>query len=71
VPSTTPGGTNQHYRDNRVDYMLRHTQEYGDSHTFAIVFGSGGAYQTTINSDGGQFARLLGLYLAAGGAALQ
>jgi hypothetical protein len=51
--------------------MLRHTQEYGDGHTFAIVFGSGGTYQTTINSDGGQFARLLGQYLSGGGAALQ
>jgi len=71
VASSTPGGTNQHYRDNRVDYMLRNTQEYGDSHTFAIVFGSGGTYQTTINSDGGQLARLLGLYLAGGGATLQ
>jgi hypothetical protein len=71
VPSSTPGGTNQHYRDNRADYMLRNTQEYGDGHTFAIVFGAGGTYQTTINSDGGQFARLLGQYLAGGGATLQ
>lgn len=71
VASSTPGGTNQHYRDNRVDYMLRNTQEYGDGHTFAIVFGSGGTYQTTINTDGGQFARLLGLYLGGGGATLQ
>ena len=71
VPSSTPGGTNQHYRDNRVDYMLRNTQEYGTGHTFAIVFGSGGSYQTTINSDGGQFARLLGQYLGGGGATLQ
>ncbi|AMP14671.1 hypothetical protein CPter291_2414 [Collimonas pratensis] len=71
VPSTTPGGTNQHYRDNRVDYMLRNTQEYGDIHTFAIVFSAGGSFQTTINTDGGQFARLLGLYLAQGGAVLR
>ena len=71
VPSSTPGGTNQHYRDNRVDYMLRNTQEYGNNGTFAIVFGSGGTYQTTINSDGGQLARLLGLYLTGGGATLQ
>ncbi|MDR9383809.1 MULTISPECIES: hypothetical protein [Ralstonia] len=35
MPSSTPGGTNQHYRDNRVDYMLRNTQEYGNGHTFA------------------------------------
>lgn len=71
VPSTAPGGTSQHYRDNHVDYMLRNTQEYGDIHTFAIVFSSGGIFQTSINTDGGQFARLLGQYLAQGGAALR
>lgn len=26
VPSDTPGGTNNHYRDNRVDYMLRNAR---------------------------------------------
>jgi len=71
VPSATPGGSNQHYRDNRVDYMLRKTQEYGDIHTFAIVFSAGGTFQTTLSTDGGQFARLLGQYLAQGGAALK
>jgi hypothetical protein len=71
VPSATPGGTDLHYRDNHVDYMLRNTQEYGDTHTFAIVFSSGGAVQTSISTDGGQFARLSGQYLARGGATLK
>jgi hypothetical protein len=71
VPSDTPGGTDQHYRDNRVDYMLRNAQEYGDIHSFAIVFSRGGSHQTSIATDGGQFARLSGQYLARGGAALK
>ncbi|WP_260602267.1 hypothetical protein [Variovorax sp. MHTC-1] len=71
VPSATPGGTDLHYRDNHVDYMLRNTQEYGDTHTFAIVFSPGGAVQTSIGTDGGQFARLSGQYLARGGATLK
>jgi hypothetical protein len=71
VPSDTPGGTDQHYRDNHVDYMLRNAQEYGDIHTFAIVFSPGGSHQTSITTDGGQFARLSGQYLARGGAALK
>jgi hypothetical protein len=71
VPSDTPGGTDLHYRDNRVDYMLRNAQEYGDIHTFAIVFSPGGSHQTSITTDGGQFARLSGQYLARGGAALK
>ena len=71
VPSDTPGGTDLHYRDNRVDYMLRNAQEYGDINTFAIVFSPGGSVQTSLATDGGQFARLSGQYLARGGAALK
>lgn len=71
VPSSTPGGTNQHYCDNHVDDMLRTTQESGNGHIFAIASGSGGTYQTANKTDGGQFARLLGLYLGGGGAALE
>ncbi len=71
VPSDTPGGTDGHYRDNHVDYMLTNTQEYGDMHTFGIVFGPGWGNQTSIATDGGQFARLSSQYLARGGAALK
>ena len=71
VPSDTPGGTDLHYRDNRVDYMLRNAQEYGDTHTFAFVFSAGGSVQTSISTDGGQFARLSAQYLARGGATLK
>lgn len=71
VPSATPGGTDQHYRNNHVNYMLRNTQEYGDMHTFAIVFSPGASHQTSISTDGGQFARLSGQYLARGGATLK
>lgn len=71
VPSDTPGGTDQHYRDNHVDYMLNNTQEYGDMHTIGIVFSPGGSHQTSISTDGGQFARLSAQYLARGGAALK
>ena len=71
VPSDTPGGTPNHYRDNHVDYMLRNPWEYGGLHTFAIVFGGGGVYSTNINTDGGQFARLFGQYLSYGGVGVQ
>ncbi|CAJ0822111.1 hypothetical protein LMG19087_04663 [Ralstonia wenshanensis] len=71
VPSDTPGGTPNHYRDNHVDYMLRNPWEYGGLHTFAIVFGGGGAYSTNIKTDGGQFARLFSQYLSYGGVGVQ
>jgi hypothetical protein len=65
VPSATPGGTPGHYRDNRVQYMLTHPTEYTASGVFAIVFSAGGSTSATITTDGGQFARLLQVYLAS------
>lgn len=67
VPANTPGGTPGHYRDNHADYMLKYPWEYGGISTFAIVFSGGGTYSTSINTDGGQFARLLDHYLSYGG----
>jgi hypothetical protein len=71
VPSDTPGGTPGHYRDDHADYMLKYPWEYGGISTFAIVFSGGGTYSTSINTDGGQFARLFGHYLSYGGVGVQ
>ena len=59
VPSTTPGGTPKHYRDNHVHYMLTHPKQYAGEGVFAIVFSPGGNTSTDITNDGGQFARML------------
>jgi hypothetical protein len=64
VPSTTPGGTPGHFRDNRVHYMLTHPTEYTAAGVFAIVFSGGGSTSANITTDGGQFARLFQAYLA-------
>jgi len=64
VPSTTPGGTTGHFRDNRVHYMLTHPTEYTAAGVFAIVFSGGGSTSANITTDGGQFARLFQAYLA-------
>ena len=71
VASATPGGTTNHYRDDHVDYMLKHPGEYAAINTFAMVFSSGASSQTTIATDGGQFATLSKAYLATGGSALK
>ena len=64
VPSPTPGGTMYHYRDNRVDYFLKHPTELTAIGTLAVSFvGTGG--DTTILTDGGQFKTLAGAYFAA------
>ncbi len=64
VPSTTPGGTPHHYRDNRVHYMLTHPTQYTANGVFGIVFSPGGATSADITTDGGQFANLFHAYLA-------
>jgi hypothetical protein len=58
VPSTTPGGTPGHFRDNHVHYMLTHATQYTAIGVFAIVFSGGGSTSANITTDGGQFARL-------------
>jgi hypothetical protein len=65
VPSTTTGGTDFHYRDNRMHYFLTHPAELTAVGGLAIVFGAGENHQTNITTDGGQYQLLSGAYLAA------
>jgi hypothetical protein len=65
VPSTTPGGTANHYRDNRVHYFLTHPAELTAVGGLGVVFSGGEDHQTSIASDGGQFQLLSGAYFAA------
>ena len=67
VPSSTPGGTDGHYRDDHVDYMFKNISQYADMGTFAIVFSGGASYQTSITTDGGEFATDFNQYLSTGG----
>jgi len=65
VPSTTPGGTPNHYRDNRVHYFLTHPDELVAVGGLGVVFSNGDGQQTSIGTDGGQFQSLSGAYMAA------
>jgi hypothetical protein len=71
VKSSTAGGSNQHYRDDHVDYMLHNAYLYGNMGSFGIVFSAGADSQTTINTDGGQFANDFKTYLGHGGNGVQ
>jgi hypothetical protein len=55
VPSNMPGGTVNHYRDNRVHYLFGHIQEFIDAGFVGSTFGTGAGNQTYITTDGGQF----------------
>jgi len=62
VPSTTPGGTSGHYRDNRVHYIFSHIQEFVDAGGLGATFGTGAGNQTDPNTDGGQFKAAVAAY---------
>jgi hypothetical protein len=65
VPSSTPGGTPNHYRDNHVHYYLTHPSELTAIGGLAVVYGTGNDFQTSVYTDGGQFQSLDAAYLAA------
>ena len=64
VPSNTPGGTPNHYRDNRVHYFLTHPSELVAAGGVGVVFGAGWGTQTNITTDNGQFKTLSDAYFA-------
>jgi hypothetical protein len=64
VPSSTPGGTPNHYRDNHVHYFLTHPSELVAIGGVGVVFGAGWSTQTSITTDNGQFKTLSTAYLA-------
>ena len=65
VPSTTPGGTAGHYRDNRVHYIFSHIREFVDAGGLGVAFGAGAGNQTTPDTDGGQFRAAVKAYYQA------
>jgi hypothetical protein len=65
VPSSSPGGSVDHYRDNRVHYFLTHPSELTAVGGLGVVFSNGSANQTDITTDGGQFQQLSQEYLAS------
>jgi hypothetical protein len=62
VPSSSPGGTANKYRDNRVRYLFSHVREFIEAGGFAACFGAGAKGQTTVSTDGGQFEQALVKY---------
>ncbi len=65
VPSSSKGGRDYHYRDNRMNYYLTHPAELVKAGGLAIVFSTGEDHQTNITTDGGQFQLLDSNYFAA------
>jgi len=65
VPSSTCGGTNEHWRDNRVHYFFAHVPELIDAGLAGMTFGTGAGGQTNLATDGGQLKAAATSYKAA------
>jgi hypothetical protein len=65
VPSTTCGGTTDHWRDNRVHYFFGHIPDLVDAGVAGMTFGTGAGAQTNLSTDGGQFKAAAMAYKAA------
>jgi hypothetical protein len=65
APSTTPGGTSGHYRDNRVHYIFAHLDEYMAAGGVGAVWGAGASYQTGVSTDGGEYQTAVTAYFNA------
>jgi hypothetical protein len=62
VPSSTPGGTPDHWRDNKVQYFFAHVQQLIDAGGFGAAFGTGAGAQTSPYTDNNQFRNAVGAY---------
>jgi hypothetical protein len=65
VPSPTCGGSDQHWRDNRVHYFFRHVADLIGAGVAGMTFGTGAGGQTSLATDGGQLKTAANAYMAA------
>ncbi|MBJ6759985.1 hypothetical protein JGU66_04365 [Myxococcaceae bacterium JPH2] len=59
--------TDNHWKDNRVDYFFAHADEVAAAHGVGFAFGAGALGQTTPETDNGNLAKKMNAYKVAGG----
>jgi hypothetical protein len=65
LPSTTCGGSDQHWRDDRVHYFFGHVAGLVDAGVAGMTFGTGAGGQTNLGTDGNQLKTAAQAYMAA------
>ena len=65
VPSDTCGGSNGHWRDNRVHYFFGHVPDLVGAGIAGMAFGTGAGDQTDLSSDGDQLKTAATAFAAA------
>lgn len=66
----TQNNTNNHWQDNRVDYLFAHLADVAKSGIVALLFGAGGSQQTSPETDGGNLISKTTANWQAGGTSL-
>jgi hypothetical protein len=65
VPAATCGGSDLHWRDNRVHYFFGHVGDLVDAGVAGMTFGTGAGGQTDLSTDGDQLKAAATAYKAA------
>ncbi|MFO0746245.1 MAG: hypothetical protein U1F43_11300 [Myxococcota bacterium] len=65
VPADSCGGSDEHWRDNRVSYFFSHVADLVAAGGAGMTFGTGAGGQTHLGTDDGQFKRAAVAYRAA------
>jgi hypothetical protein len=66
VGNMSQNDTTNHWKDNRVDYLMAHTTEVTAAHGVGLFFGAGEGQQTTPESDGNNLINKVNAYHSAG-----
>ncbi len=63
--------TNNHYKDDKVDWFFAHMDQVANAHVAALLFGPGHGEQTHLEHDGGNLVRKTIAYHNSGGTPLK
>lgn len=64
-PSSSCGGSDQHWRDNRVHYFFDHVEQLVAAGVAGMAFGTGAGGQTDLSTDGDQLKTAIAAYRGA------
>ncbi|WP_457029188.1 RICIN domain-containing protein [Kitasatospora sp. P5_F3] len=63
--------TRNHYKDDKVDWLLSHMDQVANAHVAALLFGAGHQEQTAVETDGGNLINKTIAYRNSGGTPLK
>ncbi|MFE2877352.1 RICIN domain-containing protein [Streptomyces roseus] len=71
VGNMAQNNTRNHYKDDKVDWLLSHMDQVANAHIAGLLFGAGQQEQTAVESDGGNLINKTIAYRNSGGTPLK